>query len=96
MTIPTKTVKIFNQDTDISLEDKDSKDAGHSDVFLLEEDESIELPFKDLIKGVICHGKFVGIDDEDMFKFETERAFDLVGFTESKFVPEAYVEGIHL
>lgn len=92
LSIPANTSKIFNDDSNLKLVSTNA-DRYSSKTYLLEDDESVELPFEDLINGVIYHGNFVRIEDEDMFKFETERSFDLVGFTKSKFVSEAYIEG---
>lgn len=46
----------------------------------------------DIVKGLVRHNKFTQID-ESQFKLETQRCFDVLGFTDKKFLPETYIKG---
>lgn len=90
LSIPAKTVRIFNDKAGIKLK---ALNKFSPKTYVLKEDESVEFAHDDLIKVIIRHDSLVEIADEDMFKFETLRSFDLVCFTKSEFVPEPYLEG---
>ncbi|KAG5876359.1 hypothetical protein JTB14_009044 [Gonioctena quinquepunctata] len=60
---------------------------------VLAEDQTIEVKNEEIVRGILRHGKFVKVDDRDMFKMETSRCFDILGFTDQTFVPETYIRG---
>lgn len=91
LNIPARTSKIYNENNNLKLKEVSNKN--WSQMYVLKEDATVELPGEDLIKGVLFHSKFIKIDSEDMFKFETERSFNLIGFTSSKSVSEACIGG---
>lgn len=60
---------------------------------VLVDDTTVQVNFQDIVHGVLRHGKFVPIEDNNMFKVGADRSFDVLGFTEQKFVPDCYLTG---
>lgn len=58
----------------------------------LADNREVQVDEADIVRGLIRHGKFLKID-ETQFKIETERCFEIMGFTEKKFLPETYMKG---
>ncbi|XP_018567653.1 uncharacterized protein LOC108908199 [Anoplophora glabripennis] len=84
--IPACTVKIYKRDAPFKLttNSRNSK-------FVLLEDESVSVDISDLTSGIERHGKFVKVNEREMFKVEGPRSFAVTGFTHKKYIPEYYI-----
>lgn len=87
--IPVCTVKIYRQDTPFKLTTTDNQKTN----FVLLEDESVLVDKADIVSGIERHGKFVRVEEREMFKVEGPRSFAVIGFTHRKNIPEYYMRG---
>lgn len=86
--IPVCTVKLYTTDLPFNLSTE--KQITN---FILAEDESVSVDRADIVSGIERHGKFVKVDEKEMFKVECPRTFAVVGFTHKKNIPEYYMRG---
>ncbi|KAJ8919971.1 hypothetical protein NQ315_006501 [Exocentrus adspersus] len=84
--IPACTVKILRMDAPFKL----STNAPSSRMVLCD-DEKVTVDRTEVVSGIARHGKFVKVDERDMFKVEGPRCFSVLGFTEKKNIPEYYM-----
>lgn len=87
--IPACTVKIYRMDVPFKL----SADTRHNTNYVLLEDELVPVDGSDLVSGIERHGKFVKVDEREMFKVEGPRSFAVTGFTHKRNIPEYYIRG---
>ncbi|CAH1119642.1 unnamed protein product [Phaedon cochleariae] len=87
--IPAVTVRVFRKDQALRL----SSNAPRSMKPVLVEDQTVEVAQEEIVRGISRHGRFVQMGDKEMFKIENPRCFEILGFTDMKFVPETYMRG---
>ncbi|XP_023014022.2 X-ray repair cross-complementing protein 5 [Leptinotarsa decemlineata] len=87
--IPCLTVKICRKEAPLRLIPNQIRKS----IRVLAEDNTVEVSNDEIVRGVLRHGKFVKIEDADMFKSDHQRCFEIVGFTDKTFVPETYMKG---
>ncbi|XP_057663923.1 uncharacterized protein LOC130898556 [Diorhabda carinulata] len=86
LSIPVSTSKIYRKDISLSLQLDTKKIFDKT----LADNRDVKIEESDLIKGIVLHNKCIQIED-DMFKMDTKRCFDIIGFTSKKFIPEPYI-----
>lgn len=86
LSIPVCTSKIYRKDISLNLHMETKKFFEKT----LADNRDVKVEESDIIKGIVLHSKCIQIED-DMFKLETERCFDIIGFTNKKFIPEPYI-----
>uniref|UniRef100_A0A6P7GRZ1 Uncharacterized protein LOC114345997 n=1 Tax=Diabrotica virgifera virgifera TaxID=50390 RepID=A0A6P7GRZ1_DIAVI len=89
--IPANTYKIFRYDDLIFLKLISSRPK-RSYVRALAENRDVIVKEDEIVRGIKRHGKFMIVDDS-MFRSETDRCFDIIGFSDKKFFPETIVRG---
>lgn len=90
LSLPFPTIKITDRQPPFKLQmDKNDTDVKR----VCEEQEDVEINMHDTVSGLVRHGKFVRIPDEKLFKIEGPRCFSVLGFTDSKKVPEYLLQG---
>lgn len=88
LSIPAITTKIIRKDISLKL----FSPMQRTYVKTLADNREVQVDEADIVRGLIRHGKFLKID-ETQFKIETERCFEIMGFTEKTFLPETYMKG---
>ncbi|XP_028140717.1 uncharacterized protein LOC114334819 [Diabrotica virgifera virgifera] len=88
--LPVSTSKIYRSDEKVQL--KLISSVSRSFVRALAEDRNVLVNEDDMVRGISFHGKFIQVDD-NMFKTETVRSFDVIGFSHAKFFPETLLRG---
>ncbi|KAJ8973073.1 hypothetical protein NQ317_002289, partial [Molorchus minor] len=86
--IPTCTVKHYKRDVPFKLS-QETMNYHH----ILQENETVKVEDNQLVSGIAKYGKFVKIDQNDMFKVEGPRSFSVLGFTDKSNIPEYYMRG---
>ncbi|CAG9840463.1 unnamed protein product [Diabrotica balteata] len=86
--IPATTFKIYRNDLQLRL----TSSASRNFIKTLAENRDVVVNEDELVRGITRHGKFMIIDD-NMFKSVTDRCFDIIGFSDKKFIPETYIRG---
>ncbi|XP_044758874.1 uncharacterized protein LOC123316727 [Coccinella septempunctata] len=64
-----------------------------SPVFMSTQDSTKEYAVEDVRKGILKHGKFIPLDNNEIFKVKLERMLSLVFVTKIKFIPEYMMKG---
>ncbi|XP_028141142.1 uncharacterized protein LOC114335162 [Diabrotica virgifera virgifera] len=90
LSIPATTFKIFRSDQLIHL--KLISSTSRSYVRTLAENRDVIVKEDEIVRGIQRHGKFMIVDD-NMFRTETDRCFDIIGFSDKKFFPETIIRG---